>query len=71
MPSWQEDVRPGMSIWHINYGNGVIEEIDYENRLVYCVFDFNNVKTPRAFDIEDVEGNYDERLNQWVLPVPF
>lgn len=68
MPSWQEDMHPGQSIWHQDFGNGVIEELDYENKLVYCVFDFKNVKTARAFDFDEVIGNFDERLNQWLLP---
>lgn len=70
MASWQEEMLPGQSIWHLEYGNGEIVELDYDNKLVYCVFDYKSEKTPRAFDFDDVIGNFDERLNQWILPPP-
>lgn len=65
MASWQERPSPGMAIWHPEYKNGVIREIDYDNdKLVYCDFYDNGLHTVAY---EDVYGTFDERLNQFVL----
>lgn len=63
MASWQEEPRTGHSVWH-NHKNGVINNIDYRERIIYVNF---YDKGRGEFTFDDFLGTFDEALNQWVI----
>lgn len=66
MASWQEEIKNGQTIWADNK-NGIIDGIDWKNKIVYVSF---YDKGRGSYEFDDLIGNWDDALNQWVI-VPF
>jgi len=57
-------IRVGETLWSLPKGNGIIDGIDYSSKTVFV----NHYDKGRAeYDFDDLLGNFDERLNQWVI----
>lgn len=64
MASWQEQPHAGSSIWSEDKKNGIITRVDWQGKSVYANHYDNGTA---VYDLDDVIGTYDERLNQWIL----
>lgn len=62
MADWQQEIRTGQSIWDGH--NGIIEGLDYPNKLVYVSYYDRGYQT---YEFDDLFGNWDDKLKQWVL----
>lgn len=60
---WRQ-IRVGETVWTMEKKNGIIDAIDYADKTVY-VNHYHNGRGEYSFD--DLFGNFDERLNQWVI----
>lgn len=65
MARWQEKPEVGNSVWTLEDGNGTIEYIDYNNRLVLVHFHY--LKKDTTIELDSFFGCLDERLNQWII----
>jgi hypothetical protein len=63
MASWQEEPYTGQSVWD-DFKNGIIEGIDYESHTIYVSY---YEKGRKKYTFDDFFGNFDEKLNQWIL----
>jgi hypothetical protein len=60
---WRK-ITVGESLWTDAKKNGIIDGIDYSSKTVFV----NHYDNGRAeYDFDDLLGNFDERLNQWVI----
>lgn len=66
MASWQEEIRPRQSVWD-NHKNGIITGINYELQLVYVDFYNRDKVYRRTYTPDDLIGNWDDKLQQWVI----
>jgi hypothetical protein len=59
-----KDIKVGQTLWTINKKNGIIDGIDYRDKIVFV----NHYDNGRGeYDFDDLLGNWDDRLNQWVI----
>jgi len=64
MAAWQQDIQRNQTVWTEQLGNGVILDIDWVFKTV--LVDFYE-KGHETFEFDDLIGNFDEGLNQWVI----
>jgi hypothetical protein len=58
--------KVGDTLWSPDRHNGIIDGIDRFHGVVFV----NHYDKGRGeYDLDDLTGNWDDRLNQWVLPV--
>ncbi len=68
MPSWQEEIKAGQGIWTDEDKNGKIIDVDWENQMIFAEhYRRDNTVVKRCYEFDEITGNYDERLNQWII----
>lgn len=57
------------TVWHVEYGNGKVYGIDWDNMLVAVEFYgwANHPPVNKSMEMDDFFGMFDEQLNQWVI----
>ena len=66
MPRKISDIRRGQGVWSPDHANGIIEDIKWSDKEVYVKFYNKNNREVLSFS--DLDGSWDDRLNQWVMP---
>lgn len=60
----RDEPAVGQTVWTQQQGNGIITRIDYRGKNVYV----NHYEKGHAvYEMHELEGHFDERLNQWVI----
>ena len=61
----QSDYRVGQGVWHPAHANGVITGIYWQEQ--YAHVQFYNKKNIEIYSFDELYGNWDWKLKQWVL----